>query len=401
MIDRKPKLSRFRWFRVASFLFFVLFGISSLELLSYQFLRHQLKSRPHLFEYTIDEHMTRVTDQRVHGWLSGKRAYRGDDELGWVRSADQSSTSPAGWTLTTDDIGARVIPGQRGDAWLSTYGDSFTECVEVNDDETWQAYMVGARGGRVLNFGVAGFGPDQALLYLERNIKRGIHTPVVVLAVIEEDLDRSLNAFRPFYTWPRIDLVLGFKPRFVPDAEGGFVLHQAMPESWDEQSIRTAMQSAADIDYYYPLRVETIGFPYSVSAAKFIKRQGWLPRPWLPRETPLARSTLSFILERFTTLAREHGFTPVLVLLPSSGNQIEHAREGYQDAVSPIVAASAPEGLVYINVLEALVNNPAYLRGLTLDQYSLVDHASPEGNAAVARVLSDELAPWRPELNRE
>jgi len=379
-------------FRVASYLLFALFAISSLELLSYQFLQYQLQKRPQLFRYTLDEHMTHVSDQRIQGWLNGKRAYRGDPELGWVRSANQSSTAPTGWTLTTDDIGARVIPGQQGDAWLSTYGDSFTESVEVNDDESWQAYMVDARGGRVLNFGVAGFGPDQALLYLERNIERGIRTPVVILAVIEENLDRNLNTFRPFYSWPRLDLVLGFKPRFVPDPEGAFTLRNTTPESWDRQSIRAAMQSAADMDYFYPIRVEETSFPYTVSAAGFIKRQGLLPPPWLPRETPVARSTMSFILKRFTALAREHGFTPIFVLLPSSGNQIEHTGEGYQDSVSTIVAADPPDGLIYINVVKALADNPAYLQDLALERYTRLDHASPEGNAAVARVLNDELA---------
>jgi hypothetical protein len=72
----------------------------------------------------------------------------------------------------------------------------------VDDDETWQAYLAAAIGKPVWNFGVGGYGPDQALLALERNLGAGLRTPIVVLAMINENLNRLMMTYRSFYSAP-------------------------------------------------------------------------------------------------------------------------------------------------------------------------------------------------------
>ena len=45
---------------------------------------------------------------------------------------------------------------------MNTYGDSFTQCHQVSDGETWQEYLAAHLGEPVRNFGVGGYGVYQA-----------------------------------------------------------------------------------------------------------------------------------------------------------------------------------------------------------------------------------------------
>jgi hypothetical protein len=54
---------------------------------------------------------------------------------------------------------------------INTYGDSFTECNQVSDGETWQEYLTGHFGEPAGNYGVGNYGVYQAyrrMLRVER-----------------------------------------------------------------------------------------------------------------------------------------------------------------------------------------------------------------------------------------
>jgi hypothetical protein len=137
--------------------------------------------------------------------------------LGWDAHPNSISreTNRAGHVV----IASRASNGARRDGLpakanlIATYGDSFTACGEVNDDETWQFYLEIQLGYEVKNFGVAGYGTDQALLKLERNIARGEISPILILGIFEENINRLVNQFRPFYL-PQTGEKFGFKPIF-------------------------------------------------------------------------------------------------------------------------------------------------------------------------------------------
>jgi hypothetical protein len=68
-----------------------------------------------------------------------------DPELGWVNvpNMDFSAKNVAGveWRFTTDERGARGARATGAHCSSTTYGDSFTASVEVNDDQTWEVYL--------------------------------------------------------------------------------------------------------------------------------------------------------------------------------------------------------------------------------------------------------------------
>jgi len=70
---------------------------------------------------------------------------------------------------------------------INTYGDSFTQCNQVNDGETWQEYLAGHLGEPVGNFGVGGFGVYQAYRRMIREEKTDHGAEHVILYIWGDD----------------------------------------------------------------------------------------------------------------------------------------------------------------------------------------------------------------------
>lgn len=315
---RRRVLSRFH--RIAIRLIIV---VVTLEVASFVFLNFQRKQNSQLFYFDIDSHVKSLDPNEVmkrkHA-AETKHIWSPDLKLGWMRTPLSSYTvQVTGTTINTDAKGARVIPDSVGPISLATYGDSFTECIEVGDAETWQAFIAYATGTRVLNYGVSAFGPDQALLSLEQNLERGIRSPVVILAMINENFNRIMNSYCEFYTYPARDVLLGFKPIFVK-TDTGFVVRSFAPDDiTDNDALRRSLWAASKEDWFYQSRSENLKFPFSIRAAGFIVRNGPIPRRIFPDQTTgLAKQRMAYILTRFVKNARQHKFTPVFVLLPQN-----------------------------------------------------------------------------------
>ena len=83
---------------------------------------------------------------------------------------------------------------------IHTYGDSFTQCHQVSDGETWQEHLAAHFGEPIRNFGVGGFGVYQAFLRLGRHEAEG-GADHVILNIFPDDHFRSVDSWR----WLRIE----------------------------------------------------------------------------------------------------------------------------------------------------------------------------------------------------
>ncbi len=85
---------------------------------------------------------------------------------------------------------------------INTYGDSFTQCHQVSDAETWQEYLAGHLGEPVQNFGMGGFGIYQAYRRLIRREKVDKDSKYVMLYMWGDDYVRSVFRCRyaTYYT---------------------------------------------------------------------------------------------------------------------------------------------------------------------------------------------------------
>lgn len=132
--------------------------------------------------------------------------------LGWTGRFDRT-------TLRHDDsakIGEKQV--------VLLYGDSFAACAErpcyediLNSDPTFSQRCI------LLNYGVGGYGQDQAYLLMTETAPQysGKEKPVIILSILNQDIDRNLLMYREARK-PRFELSeTGLALKKVPIAEGG------------------------------------------------------------------------------------------------------------------------------------------------------------------------------------
>lgn len=159
--------------------------------------------------------------------------FRYDPELGW---APRPVTACHGGLYVYDRAGIRSNRRRRnpprtrepGVLRVGLFGDSFTHGDGVAIEDSWgQLLEDGLRHwgieARVLNFGVGGYGLDQALL---RWRKQGaaFELDVVILGFQSENVLRDTNMIRALYWW-RTQLPFT-KPRFVLEGDELVVRNQ-------------------------------------------------------------------------------------------------------------------------------------------------------------------------------
>jgi hypothetical protein len=138
-----------------------------------------------------------------------------DPELGWVRKPDTSheEKGKAGKTTWhTNHFGARINPGYENfTSDISCFGDSFTFCRQVNDNETWEHYLSQLTKSNVINWGIGNYGIDQSFLRLQREYP-GHPTPLVIIGIVPDTISRILSRWKHFYEYGN---VFAFKPQFI------------------------------------------------------------------------------------------------------------------------------------------------------------------------------------------
>jgi hypothetical protein len=75
---------------------------------------------------------------------------------------------------------------------INTYGNSFTQCHQASDAETWQEYLAGHLGEPIRNYGMGGFGVYQAYRRMLREEKTENAAEYILLYIWGDDHIRSL-----------------------------------------------------------------------------------------------------------------------------------------------------------------------------------------------------------------
>ena len=141
---------------------------------------------------------------------------------------------------------------------INTYGDSFTQCAQVSDGETWQELLAAHMREPMRNFGVGGYGVHQAYRFAMRIEATDLAAEYMILNIWDDDHLRNIDAARWIrVAWVHQDLPRGggedtYPAHGFPWAHvrydldrGKFVELPGFCKNEDE------LRKLADRDYYY------------------------------------------------------------------------------------------------------------------------------------------------------
>ena len=79
---------------------------------------------------------------------------------------------------------------------INTYGNSFTQCAQVSDGETWQEALAAHFREPIRNFGVGGYGVYQAYRCAMRIEAGDLAAENIILNIWDDDHYRNIDAAR-------------------------------------------------------------------------------------------------------------------------------------------------------------------------------------------------------------
>jgi hypothetical protein len=281
--------------------------------------------------------------------------------------------------------------GQRGIALMdqparhriAILGDSFTFGLYVEYEQSWghQLEELLGDGTRVLNFGVDGYGVDQAYLRYQRDAAPW-HPDVAILGAISDDLRRTMCVYA-FLCFGRAKMPFG-KPRFVFDEHRQLALENVpVPEPAAIFSVASIWQVpfVTDDPSYGQRSDWEERFYHKLYLARFlVSRFPRWPRPTPTTSEEAERALNGEIFRAFVDSARAHGTVPILVAFPAAIDFPLSDSPG-DGGVSGILAAL---GLPYIDLRDCVA-------GVSADERFHQHHYTPVANAAVARCLADPV----------
>jgi len=165
----------------------------------------------------------KFADWRTHRLLPGQFRDRvvadpvvGWTNVPWTRSDDSESnfeTIDYGIRRNFDETTVRT-------GGMLAVGDSFTQGVEVDRNESWPAALEGMTGVPIVNAGVAGYGTDQIIMRAEQLLPI-VKPKILIIGFFDDDIlraGRSLHdgAPKPYFTIENGELRYHPPPRLQP-----------------------------------------------------------------------------------------------------------------------------------------------------------------------------------------
>ena len=329
-------------------------------------------------------------------------------------------------TYSTDEYGSRVCTVRDrdpdDDPSVSTYGDSYCFCREVDDGETFQNHLARKLGVHVGNYGCGNYGLDQAVMRLKEKYPED-PTDYVVVLVTASSIARVLSVWKHYQEFGN---VLAVKPRYALDDGELRAIESPIAEKEDLLHLEEHADFLRRNDYHYErwFRPHLASFPYATDFLRDLDHVRYVLYSALEEveseydvEVPgvdlgeritgtivrLERSRVRYherlfderddlfsaIVGEFVAEADRRGFTPVFVM----GQQLRYAK--YE----------ADHGPIYGDLIERLDDRYDDLIALDLSEHLDADdgveslyvergeggHYSPATNERIAVVLATEV----------
>lgn len=361
-----------------------------------------------------------VSREVINVFLRGPSWARYDAELGYVLgnylpsdSIDHSATIST--VQASGERTAHMYAGRK--CRINTYGDSFTQCYQVSDGETWQEYLAGHLGEPIRNFGMGGYGVYQAYRRMLREERTDHGAEYLVFYIWGDDHIRSLLRCRYAITfrwwdnqggrlfhnnfWPNLEMDLRSgrfleKDNLLPTRES--LYHMTDPQ-WmvDHLKDDLALQLLAfKLGLIRDLDREAV----TKLAARLELPFDWSPDSALPQQAGRLLDRYSLratrcVLDKVREFATRNG-KKLLVVLFDPYRAMAEMHRGEPRYDQEIVDYLAREKFNFFDMNEVHLRDFQKYK-LSYDDYLrqyFIGHYSPRGNHFFAYAIKDKFVAW-------
>ncbi|MDQ1318160.1 MAG: hypothetical protein QG588_1817 [Candidatus Poribacteria bacterium] len=297
---------------------------------------------------------------------------------------------------------------------LNTYGNSFTQCHQVSDGETWQEYLAAHLGEPIRNFGMGGFGVYQAYRRMIRTELTDDGTDYVILYIWGDDHHRSIMRCRHavIYPWWNHQGGIAFHNNFWANIEmdldsGRFVEKENIlptPESLYKMTDPDFMVQALRDELMIQLYIVGHVDPSSLDISRINTLAEILGVPSIDEgnlQASAERIKMAYgfaatklIIQKAWDFCQNKGKNLMILLLcPRATQQLLNGQSRYEQEIVDYLDG---KGLPYFDM------NLAHLEdyrsfNLSVEDYMkryYIGHYSPAGNHFFAYSIKDSIVNW-------
>ena len=328
-------------------------------------------------------------------FIDRPRYYVFDPDLGW----DIKKNGYANKHIYANSQGLRAnreYPFKKPENTLRilSFGDSFTECAGVSNKLTWQSFLEEYENVEALNFGVGGYGLDQAYLkYLKKG--KPYEANIVLIGLLTDDVYRHVLVFWPFYG-ASLKFTSGTvvpKPRFkIVDDKLSF-LEQPFKNLADVKGFINNpgpyLEEFGAEDYFYQhhYKKHFLDIFPSVRLGKVIicdilnVGENIIQDRSFNPESEAVQTTVK-IIDNFVEEVRKEGDFPIVIVFPDEAD-IKDARNNLPKRYDPILKYLENKKYDHIDILDAIQEK---FPQIPMNQI-IAGHYSPLTNKLVAQTI--------------
>lgn len=300
---------------------------------------------------------------------------------------------------------------------INTYGNSFTQCHQVSDGETWQEYLAAHLGEPVRNFGMGGYGVYQAYRRLIRTERSPEGVKNVIFYLWGDDHCRSLMRCRHatlYRSWNHLHGAM-FHANFWANMELDFNTGQLVekenrlstPDSLYRMTDPEFMFQALRDDLMVQLFVVDQVDPSTLDLKRLNALAEILRVPGLEMDSPKKISESAYrlrnaygfaatrrILEMTSEFCRQQDKQLLVVLLcPTAMWELLSGKPRYDQVIPDYLTE---QGYHYFDM--NLVHQRDYQSfNISIEDYLkryFIGHYSPAGNHFFAYSIKDTIVKW-------
>jgi len=324
-----------------------------------------------------------------------------DWEFGW--HPQPYELSAAGYRLSPAGVGLAT-------PCIALYGDSFTFGFEVSPESAWGNVLTERLGCRVDNYGVVGYGTDQAYLYFRRRHQQALDkAPVVILSHLSENIVRNVNQdFGLIY-----QSAIALKPRFVTDGHGHLRLVEMprlAPQDYDAyvSDMSQFLREEYLLPYKSALSKRHIAFPHIVTVPYIFTYKRlyasllfyafdvppWFAEFYDPAHPSHALYVTRDILINFGSEAQRYGKRPLIFFIPTARDLLHFRRTAqwsYANLFTMVQVQGVSQAINLGPQLLARVQDDNLCDYFCTNRATRSGHYTVQGNRVLAEVVREVL----------